>query len=214
MFAWTKTKEFKNHLSYDWWMYFLSALVICCVWGTLFNGIIKPQPEEKVRLSALGVVALDDGGLEAELMANMSSITKDEVREITVENVAYEDDYNSYVMIVTRSMGMADVMLLSEKTLTEKGLDYTGTFAALDEAAVKAFFGDDVQLLKIDGEVYGVRLNNDARTTRFDQYYNGVSPCYVLFCTLSETTGGWSGTGTPEHTQTLDALKYLMQPAD
>lgn len=192
--------SFRNHLAYTWWIYLLILIGVIVFWTALFQFALKPRAYETINVTFVGE-GFDNLDFK-EKIEDMSKEHRQEIKEVNVESVLTENSYVLNNILVSRSIGETDFVIVTESNmLSNIGSAY---FIEFDDKLKEAF--DGVELYYEDGSVYGIRLDG---SDVFKQYYHGEEKCYLFITSVSENFGGLNGKGETYNDLALQITKYL-----
>ena len=131
-----KIKKLKINLSYNIWFYILSAALIICFWLWIFDHISQPSANEKLLITIIGN-GFDDITLSADLKNMLSEKNGDKIKSVTVENIAYQSDYELTNALWARSLD-SDIIISEGYMLDNIGDSY---FRPIDEKNMRKHSG-------------------------------------------------------------------------
>lgn len=193
--------NFRNHLAYTWWIYCLIPVAVIVIWVSVFQMVLKPKPYETINISFVGE-GLDCQDLQVEIESRAKNHRQD-IQEINVESVTTENSYVLNNLLMARSIGDTDFVIVTESNmLSNIGSAY---FVEFDDKLKEAFTG--ANFYSEEDMVYGIRLDE---SETFKKYYHGEEKCYLFITAVSENFAALNGKGETENDFALMIAKYLM----
>lgn len=138
----------KEHLASKWFVYLIWLLVVILFWSWIFGLIARPESDEKL-IVFIGAYYANT----AELSSRFNQQNPDYVKQT---DVLYFDltEYNFDMFLMIRGVE-SDIIILSKSAIENANL---AMFLSLDETVISQLFGDNLQLLTINGKCCGIKL--------------------------------------------------------
>ncbi len=200
--------EITRHIQYSWWCYLLLVLVSVVLWTSVYGILEKPNANQKLTVSYFGE-GYDGAALQGEIEQNLSIITDQEIKEVTLDIVKETNESLFGSMLQTR-LYSSDIMIFGEGTLTDEFI--TMSFRPMTTALEAYFDGIDIELYSIDGINYGIVLNSEGDSdNNFSKYYSGDKKLIAFFAPYGVNLGGAYGSGNNEDKAAIELLIYLLE---
>ena len=200
--------DIQRHLGYYLWCY-LGILIFSIVFWTTVYGIVgTPDANEKLTISYFGN-DYDVSGLKSDVEDNLSSITSQNIKEFSFDEVRQTENIVFGSMIQTR-LYSSDIMIFEEWVINE---DFVyANFRSWTSDLESRFSDLDVEYYQIDGLKCGIILDPKGGDSNiFTKYYDGDSRLILFFAPYCENLGGAYGIGNEEDDGAIELMRFLLE---
>ena len=203
--------DIHRHFQYFWWCYVAILIVAVVFWTSVYGIIEKPDANEKLTVSFFGN-DYDGAALKLEISQNLSNITSQNIKKITVDHVKQTENIVFGSMIQTR-LYSSDIMIFEEWVINEEFASMN--FRPFTNELENCFSDFDIEYYVIDGVKCGIIINPQGQNSNtFTKYYSGDSRLIAFFAPYCENLGGIYGIGNKEDDAALALMKFLLEEID
>ncbi len=209
-----------SHFQYRWWIYVVFTLVTVILWLAVFSAMGQYRANEKIAIVLFGGGEQLPYDLYDSIYGNLTEITSQEIREVTIEQP--NDSLNLTSQLIAARTPVSDIFIIPEAMLKHKnedGISPPAYFYSIPEEKLSAIFGEDIskiEFMRVSIEehnlVYGVYLNypDDSVTNNFEKIYSGEERYVAFFSFESQNLNKLYGVGAAGDSAAIDIINYLL----
>lgn len=191
-----------NHLSYKWFIYLLTAIVILFSWYLAFNSYYGVKADEKVSIY-IGSSFVKINELKSILEANVDD---ERLRQVNV-NYDNNSDDDFYLKLNTRGLVNTDIVILPKSVVDDLNPLYL--FAALDKELLIYYFDvDNYTYLYQNGICLGLVIKND-NISLLSEYITFYDEEYYLF--INKNSHNLGELGNKDSDLALKVISHLIK---
>lgn len=191
----------KNTLTYTWFIYPLSAVILSLLWIWIFP--IAKRPSAHLRLEVFVAAKVKSNKVFNKIL---DKYEKDQLKQINVDSVKHSNSF--YGQKIKIAFSTSDIMILQKGSFDiykHSGLEY---FAPITSYVQEQVNIEESQVL--DG--FGISLKVKNESNYLDEYIDFEDNDYVLcFTASSPNLGLVNGEDNAKHNNALTFARYLLE---
>ena len=200
-----------THLEYDWFKYILILIAAIALWIFAFQILNASRNHEQINVF-VAAPERPNVDVSRSLAARFDGT---HIRETHVAALSpFSQGFNE--LLLTRGMHTSDILILPSLIMTHN----SAAFVEFDEGLIYMLGADsdgDFFESEYFGGLRGIRVDNLPRAYavfNFDiiEAEEGEEPLswYLVFNLRSVNIGGYNSRSRPEHTQAIEAARFLL----
>jgi hypothetical protein len=187
-----------DHLSYSWFIYLLTAIIIVMFWYQAFNLYHQVKLDEKVTIY-IAAKEVEPNNLESKLE---SKLLHEKLKDIVVLSDDYEEQ-DFYLKLNTKGLVKTDLLILPRSVIENINAVYL--FIPLNSEYLTDYIQvDEYYYLELSGIKIAIKLNN-----LLDEFINDDNNDYYILINKNSVNAG-----SLNSSKTDLALKVLKELLD
>jgi hypothetical protein len=192
--------KFLSYIQYNWYKYFLIIIVPLVFWFIIYSDIDQVKYDESIRILYIGD-DLDEEKLRENISSNITSITNQELKYVSVMTYSAEGDV--VYEYLRNKIYSVDIIIISNELLNEELLRQI--FVPLTTNLKDKFLSAD--LLNINDNSYGLKIPSQSN---FYQYCSTGKEATIFLSQYSLNIGKAYGYGDVQNDSAISIVKYIL----